>query len=82
MESMSRCLNLLPPIQRRQLLEGNWDVAEGAAFVEFDPLTHVITPFELPLHWERVKAVDYGYAAEVLLFMGNYGPKRWNFNNI
>jgi len=30
-------LKALPPIQRRQLLEGNWDVAEGAAFVEFDP---------------------------------------------
>ena len=37
---------------------------EGAAFVEFDPKVHVITPFELPIHWERVKAIDYGYAAE------------------
>ena len=63
-------LKSLPPIQRRQLLEGNWDVAEGAAFVEFDPLTHVITPFELPLHWERVKAVDYGYAAESCCLWG------------
>ena len=63
-------LNSLPPIQRRQLLEGNWDVAEGAAFVEFDPLAHVITPFELPLHWERVKAVDYGYAAESCCLWG------------
>ena len=48
-------LKSLPPIQRRQLLEGNWDVAEGAAFVEFDPLHHVITPFELPLHWKESK---------------------------
>jgi hypothetical protein len=63
-------LKSLPPIQRRQLLEGNWDVAEGAAFVEFDPLTHVITPFELPMHWERVKAVDYGYAAESCCLWG------------
>ena len=63
-------LKSLPPIQRRQLLEGNWDVAEGAAFVEFDPLQHVITPFELPLHWERVKAVDYGYAAESCCLWG------------
>ncbi len=63
-------LKSLPPIQRRQLLEGNWDVAEGAAFVEFNPLQHVITPFELPLHWERVKAVDYGYAAESCCLWG------------
>ena len=60
----------LPPIQRRQLLEGNWDVAEGAAFVEFDPTTHVITPFELPIHWERLKGIDYGYASESCCLWG------------
>ena len=54
----------LPAVQRKQLLEGNWDVAEGAAFVEFDYDNHVIEPFTLPKHWERVKGIDYGYAAE------------------
>ena len=63
-------LKSLPPIQRRQLLEGNWDVAEGAAFVEFSPEHHIITPFELPVHWERVKSVDYGYAAESCCLWG------------
>ena len=63
-------LNSLPPIQRRQLLEGNWDVAEGAAFVEFDTLNHVITPFELPLQWERLKGIDYGYASESCCLWG------------
>ena len=59
-----RMLQSLPAVQRRQLLEGNWDVAEGAAFAEFTPDVHVITPFELPNWWERIKGVDYGYAAE------------------
>ena len=36
-------------IQRKQLLEGNWEVNEGAAFVEFDPSVHVVPPFEIPL---------------------------------
>ena len=63
-------LKSLPPIQRRQLLEGNWDVAEGAAFVEFDPVNHVVPPFTLPLHWERVKGIDYGYAAESCCLWG------------
>jgi len=63
-------LKSLPPTQRQQLLEGNWDVAEGAAFTEFEPLTHVITPFELPLHWERVKGIDYGYASESCCLWG------------
>ena len=57
-------LKALPPTQRQQLLEGNWDVAEGAAFTEFVPQLHVITPFEIPVHWERVKGIDYGYASE------------------
>ena len=60
----------LPPIQRRQLLEGNWDVAEGAAFVEFAPDVHVITPFELPIAWERLKGIDYGYASESCCLWG------------
>jgi len=54
----------LPPVQRKQLLEGNWDIAEGAAFPEFDMKTHVISPFDIPSWWERVKGVDYGYASE------------------
>jgi hypothetical protein len=59
-----KMLQALPPTQRQQLLEGNWDVAEGAAFTEFVPQLHVITPFEIPVHWERVKGIDYGYASE------------------
>jgi len=59
-----RMLLSLPPIQRKQLLEGNWEVNEGAAFVEFDPSIHVIPPFDIPLHWERIKGIDYGYASE------------------
>jgi len=57
-------LKALPPTQRKQLLEGNWDVNEGAAFTEFDTELHVITPFQIPIHWERVKGIDYGYASE------------------
>jgi hypothetical protein len=54
----------LPPVQRKQLLEGNWDVNEGAAFVEFDIDVHIVSPFHIPLTWERIKGIDYGYASE------------------
>jgi len=57
-------LKSLPPTQRKQLLEGNWDVNEGAAFTEFNLSEHVISPFQIPIHWERVKGIDYGYASE------------------
>ena len=67
-------LKALPPTQRQQLLEGNWDVAEGAAFTEFDRHLHVITPFEIPLNWERVKGIDYGYASESACIWGAVDP--------
>ena len=57
-------LKALPEVQRKQLLEGSWDVTEGAAFTEFDLDVHVIPPFEIPISWERVKGIDYGYASE------------------
>ena len=67
-------LNALPPTQRKQLLDGNWDVAEGAAFTEFNPFDHVITPFEIPIHWERSKGIDYGYASESACVWGAVDP--------
>ena len=67
-------LQALPPTQRKQLLEGNWDVNEGAAFTEFDLDTHVITPFEIPISWERVKGIDYGYASESACIWGTVDP--------
>jgi len=60
----------LPPVQRKQLLEGNWDVNEGAAFVEFDIDVHIVSPFHIPLTWERVKGIDYGYASESACIWG------------
>lgn len=67
-------LKALPPTQRKQLLEGNWDVNEGAAFTEFDTELHVITPFQIPIHWERVKGIDYGYASESACVWGALDP--------
>jgi len=59
-----KMLMSLPPVQRKQLLEGNWDVNEGAAFVEFDIDVHIVSPFHIPMTWERIKGIDYGYASE------------------
>ena len=53
----------LPEHQRKQLLEGNWDISEGAAFPEFDRTTHVIEQFEVPNNWVRFRACDYGYGS-------------------
>lgn len=53
----------LPEHQRKQLLEGNWDTAEGAAFPEFNRSIHVVEPFDIPSNWPRFRAADYGYSS-------------------
>ena len=65
----------LPPVQRKQLMEGNWDVAEGAAFAEFDTEKHIIPPFQIPYHWMRYKGIDYGYAAESACIWATIDPE-------
>tara|TARA_R100000458_G_scaffold59413_1_gene69917 strand:- start:659 stop:2305 length:1647 start_codon:yes stop_codon:yes gene_type:complete len=70
-----RMLLSLPPVQRKQLLEGNWDISEGAAFAEFDMSIHVIPPFDLPSWWERLKGIDYGYASESCCLWGVVDPE-------
>ena len=53
----------LPEMQRRQLLEGDWAVADGAAFPEFRQSHHVVEPFEIPHDWRRFRSCDYGYSS-------------------
>jgi len=59
----------LPEHQRKQLLEGNWDIAEGAAFSEFNRAIHVVESFNIPSSWPRFRACDYGY--------GSYSAVLW-----
>jgi len=53
----------LPESQRRQLLDGDWAVADGAAFPEFRIKDHVVEPFDIPTDWRRFRSCDYGYSS-------------------
>ena len=59
----------LPEHQRKQLLEGSWDISEGAAFTEWDRSIHVCEPYEIPKTWTKFRACDYGY--------GSYSAVLW-----
>ena len=65
-------LRSLPEVERRRLLEGDWDVAEGAAFPEFSRSVHVVdaTKVQIPTNWLRLRAADYGYAAPACVLWG------------
>lgn len=53
----------LPEMQRRQLLEGDWAIADGAAFPEFRLSKHVVDPYEIPKEWRKFRSCDYGYSS-------------------
>ena len=53
----------LPEMQRRQLLEGDWAIATGAAFPEFRTNIHVVDPFEIPHNWRKFRSCDFGYSS-------------------
>ena len=60
----------LPEVERKRLLAGDWDVAEGAAFKEFNRLVHVTEPVDIPHNWIRIRACDYGYSAPSCVLWG------------
>ena len=53
-------LRTRPPHIQKMLLDGRWDVVEGAFFREWDPDFHIVAPFILPLEWTRWMSMDWG----------------------
>lgn len=43
-------------------LEGDWNAIEGAYFDGWSSHRHICEPFEIPKHWLRFRAMDWGYA--------------------
>jgi len=65
-------LRNLPLAEQKAKIDGDWDAFAGQAFDEFrdihypdepDNALHVVTPFEVPIWWPRILAIDWGYAA-------------------
>ena len=72
-------LSSLPEVERKRLLDGDWDVAEGAAFPEFSKVIHVIDPYEMPNNWIRIRSADYGYSSPSCVL---WGAVDWDGNII
>ena len=70
-----RNLESLPPLRRKAMLEGDWDVFEGQYFPEFDREKHVVPPFEIPSSWHRFASLDYGLDMTCCLWLA-YPPDR------
>lgn len=73
-DSYLATLASLPETKRKQWLEGNWFVSEMSAFPEFDEHQHVVTPFEIPRDWKRVKGQDWGFSSNGAVYWGAVKP--------
>lgn len=49
-------------LTRKALLEGDWDIFVGQMFTTWRKDRHVCRPFEIPSHWPKWRAVDWGRA--------------------
>lgn len=58
----ARLRGLGSPQLIKAMEEGDWNVVAGAFFSEFSTARHVIAPFEIPEHWVRFRAADWGSA--------------------
>lgn len=74
----------LPPVQRAQWLEGNWDIFENAAFPEFQREKHISKSFEIPSNWIKFRACDYGYSSNAccLWFAVDYDGILWVYREL
>lgn len=57
-----RNLERKPAAIRRALLDGDWDSFLGQVFEEWRGDRHVCKAFKIPVHWQRWRSVDWGYA--------------------
>lgn len=48
-------------INRKVLLEGDWNVFAGQGFSELSRAVHLIDPFAIPPHWKVFGALDWGF---------------------
>ncbi|MGO8672481.1 MAG: terminase large subunit domain-containing protein [Capsulimonadaceae bacterium] len=56
-------LKSLPLVERSRLLDGNWDIFEGAYFSEWSEAAHTCLPRHVPAWYRFFGGLDYGQAA-------------------
>jgi hypothetical protein len=55
-------LQALPEIERKRLMDGDWEVFEGQVFGELASRIHGCEPFDIPPEWERFMVIDWGFS--------------------
>ena len=76
-------LGNLPLHKRRAKIDGDWYAVAGQAFPDFrdrrfedepDNALHVVEPFEIPIWWPRIAAIDWGYDKPTVIYWAAIDP--------
>lgn len=65
-----RSLGGLPDALRKAYLEGSWDLYEGQFFNEWNENVHVVSPFQIPETWRKIRTIDHGRTAPTACLWG------------
>jgi hypothetical protein len=60
-DSYRASLKNLPDAEYKRFVEGDWDSMSGAALPELSAQHHLVPAFDVPKHWPRFMAFDWGY---------------------
>lgn len=63
---------------RQALLYGNWDAFSGKVFKELSVEEHAYDPRGLPKNWNRIMAIDWGYAKPFCVLWGAIDPYNYS----
>lgn len=62
---------------KRALLCGDWDIADGRYYDEWNRQIHTVKPFEIPPHWKKYRSMDYGLDMLAVLFIAYDGADKY-----
>ncbi len=66
----------LPENERKALLDGNWDIFEGAFFPDFRPSMHVLEGgWRPPAHWSTWASMDWGRSVPSAIYWHAQDPE-------
>jgi PBSX family phage terminase large subunit len=54
-------LNAMSGVLGDRLARGQWVVATGAVYEDWDPQVHIVNRFPIPSDWRRIRAADFGF---------------------
>lgn len=75
-------LKNLPISEQKRLLYGEWELADGRYFTEWDPAVHIVPAFSPPPEWPVYVSIDYGLDMLAVCCFADAGDRIYLFREV